>query len=117
MLSIVRTLRERGGERPKVTWIHAARRAQDDALRPLAEVSQGAPWLRLVHVYEEPPPGWTGPSGRIDAGLLRQHLPSAGGPPDVFICGPGPMMDAVESALLALSVPANRIHTERYELV
>ncbi len=32
----------------------------------------------------------------------------------VFICGPGPMMDAAEAALLARGVPADRILIERF---
>jgi ring-1,2-phenylacetyl-CoA epoxidase subunit PaaE len=31
-----------------------------------------------------------------------------------FICGPGPMMDAAEAALLACNVPADRIFIERF---
>ncbi|MDP8994894.1 MAG: phenylacetate-CoA oxygenase/reductase subunit PaaK [Pseudomonadota bacterium] len=31
-----------------------------------------------------------------------------------FICGPGPMMDAAEEALLARGVPKDRIHLERF---
>ncbi|MFL6857057.1 MAG: 2Fe-2S iron-sulfur cluster-binding protein [Allosphingosinicella sp.] len=31
-----------------------------------------------------------------------------------FVCGPGPMMDAAEGALLARGVPAGKIHVERF---
>ena len=33
---------------------------------------------------------------------------------DVFVCGPAPMMDAVERSLRALGVPRRQIHTERF---
>jgi predicted ferric reductase len=33
---------------------------------------------------------------------------------DVFLCGPNPMMDAVERSLRELGVPGNRIHSERF---
>jgi predicted ferric reductase len=33
---------------------------------------------------------------------------------DVFVCGPGPMMDHVERSLRELGVPKNRIHSERF---
>jgi ring-1,2-phenylacetyl-CoA epoxidase subunit PaaE len=33
---------------------------------------------------------------------------------EVFICGPEPMMDATEKALLEVGVPANRVHSERF---
>ncbi len=35
---------------------------------------------------------------------------------DWFICGPDPMMDAAEAALVQLGVPAERIHTERFDM-
>ena len=31
-----------------------------------------------------------------------------------FICGPGPMMDAAEGALLDRNIPKERIHIERF---
>ncbi|USE34651.1 ferredoxin--NADP reductase [Endozoicomonas sp. SCSIO W0465] len=33
---------------------------------------------------------------------------------EYFICGPGPFMDTIESALVALGEPGARIHTERF---
>ena len=33
---------------------------------------------------------------------------------EVFICGPEPMMDATEKALIEAGVPASRVHTERF---
>lgn len=33
---------------------------------------------------------------------------------EVFICGPEPMMDATEQALIAAGVAAHRVHTERF---
>lgn len=33
---------------------------------------------------------------------------------EVFICGPEPMMDATEKALIDVGVPAHRVHTERF---
>ncbi len=34
-----------------------------------------------------------------------------------FVCGPGPMMDAMEEALPELGVPPQNVHTERFEMV
>jgi ferredoxin-NADP reductase len=34
---------------------------------------------------------------------------------DFYICGPGPFMDTVETALRNLHVPAERVHLERFE--
>ena len=35
---------------------------------------------------------------------------------EFYICGPGPFMDTVESALSAAGVPADRVHLERFEV-
>ncbi len=34
--------------------------------------------------------------------------------PDVYLCGPPPMMDAAFSALNAAGVPEGQIHAERF---
>ena len=34
--------------------------------------------------------------------------------PDVYLCGPPPMMDAALAALTAAGVPADQIHLERF---
>jgi ring-1,2-phenylacetyl-CoA epoxidase subunit PaaE len=42
------------------------------------------------------------------------HLVEPDRPAAFFICGPGPMMDSAEEALLARGVPRERIHLERF---
>jgi ferredoxin-NADP reductase len=34
-----------------------------------------------------------------------------------FICGPDPLMDAAEGALVDLGVPKSRVHSERFAMV
>jgi len=41
-------------------------------------------------------------------------VPDAGDVDGWFICGPGPMMDAAEGALLDRNIPKDRIHIERF---
>lgn len=45
--------------------------------------------------------------------LISTFLP-ARSMDEVFICGPEPMMDATEKALLEAGVPAHRVHIERF---
>ncbi|HEY0011623.1 MAG TPA: 1,2-phenylacetyl-CoA epoxidase subunit PaaE [Allosphingosinicella sp.] len=45
---------------------------------------------------------------------VLSHLVDAQGAAGFFICGPGPMMDAAEAALLGAGVPRDRIHLERF---
>lgn len=50
---------------------------------------------------------------RLDA-IIPALIPNAKEVDDWFICGPGPMMDAAEGALLDGGTPKERIHIERF---
>jgi ring-1,2-phenylacetyl-CoA epoxidase subunit PaaE len=45
---------------------------------------------------------------------IAHLVPDAGEVDGWFICGPGPMMDAAEGALLDRNIPKERIHIERF---
>jgi ring-1,2-phenylacetyl-CoA epoxidase subunit PaaE len=56
-------------------------------------------------------------NGMLDRGKCGEVLDHLLDPADIaafFICGPGPMMDAAEGALLERAVPSERIHLERF---
>lgn len=113
MMSILRTLADRGDQRPVVLiygsrdWESITFREELDALRARLD-------LKLVHVLSRPHKGWTGETGFIDAALFRRHLPPPYNMHEYFICGPNVMMDAIENALAAMDVPMSKYHTERY---
>ncbi len=73
--------------------------------------------LQVVIVLSKPPEGWTGETGYITADVLRRYLPRQHKRFQYFICGPTPLMDAMEKALPELGVPADKIHTERFDMV
>ena len=54
---------------------------------------------------------WQGDRGRVNADLLRREVPDLITTP-VYLCGPGPMMDAMQALLTDAGVPAAQIHTE-----
>jgi cytochrome-b5 reductase len=60
------------------------------------------PNFHCIHVLEQPPAGWAGETGRITADILRKHLPSPGPETVLFLCGPPPMTDALETMLQGL---------------
>lgn len=118
MMSMLRTLADRGDSRP-LTLIYA-NKIQEAAtfFEEIADLPQKLN-LKVVHVLESPPDGWIGEKGFINAGILERYLPSERQPNkfEIFICGPGPMMNAVEKALIQLGVPMGDFHSERFDLV
>lgn len=56
---------------------------------------------------------WVGPSGLINADLVRQLVPDVIAC-RIHLCGPAPMMDATIALLTTLGVPENQIHTELF---
>ncbi|HSD18503.1 MAG TPA: ferric reductase-like transmembrane domain-containing protein [Anaeromyxobacter sp.] len=114
-LSMIRTLADRGDSRPHVLVFATGewdRTPFRDELPALARRLR----LAVVHVLEKPPPGWTGETGYVTEELLARHVPRDGRR-GFFVCGPPPMMDAVERALARLGVPLGDVHAERFDLV
>jgi cytochrome-b5 reductase len=60
------------------------------------------PNFHCIHVLEQPPAGWAGETGRITGDILRKHLPPPGPETVLFLCGPPPMTDALETMLQGL---------------
>jgi predicted ferric reductase len=117
LISMLRTMADRGDVRPVVLF-YANRAWEGVAFREeLEQLEDRLACLSVVHVLEQPPDGWTGESGYITAEILARHLPPGGRRFQFFICGPDPMMDAAEAALIAMDVPPERVHTERFDMV
>ncbi|MBI3355862.1 MAG: cytochrome-b5 reductase [Nitrospirae bacterium] len=58
--------------------------------------------FHCYHVLEQPPAGWPEGIGRITVDILRQHLPAPDSDACIFLCGPPPMVDALETTLKEL---------------
>jgi predicted ferric reductase len=116
LVSICATLALRGDSRPVLLFYGASRESRMVLGGRLREL-EGAKNMRVIPVLEEPPPGWTGERGYVTVEMLRRYLPAQFRRYQYFVCGPEPMMDAVEPMLRELGVPEERIHTERFVLV
>jgi len=116
MRSMLLTMRDRGDRRHVVLFfaVHDESRLifRDEIERLRASLN-----LTLVCVFEVPPPGWSGEGGQITSDMLRRHLPPQFARYHYFVCGPPPMMDAVERSLVELGVRAASIDSERFNLV
>ncbi len=117
IMSMLRTLAERGDRRPiKVlyanqTWESVTFREELEDLRKRLN-------MELVYVIERPEQNWKGDAGFINTGIIKKYIPAEWMPDkaEVFLCGPAPMMNAVEKALIAAGLAEKHIHTERFSL-
>jgi predicted ferric reductase len=118
VMSMLRTLADRGDQRP-LTLLYANKTLDAATFFEELEEIKNRINLKLVHVPEKPSEGWTGESGYVNAKLLDQYLPEDRTPNrvEIFVCGPGPMMNAVEKALVQVGVPLGDFHSERFDLV
>ncbi len=115
-ISMLRTLADRGDKRPILlfygdkSWEETA---FTDTLAGLVERLD----LTIVYVLENPPEAWDDEEGFIDADVLERRLPDEGIERLHLICGPAPMLAAVEAALQERAVPLRLIRFERFDLV
>jgi predicted ferric reductase len=118
IMSMLRTLADRGDQRPLVL-IYANKEWEGIIFREELEALRKKLNLTLVHVLEKPPADWTGETGFINQSILDRYLPKekARNAVEVFLCGPPPMMDAVETLLAKIGVPLGDFHSERFNFV
>jgi predicted ferric reductase len=116
LISMLRTMADREDVRPVVLF-YANAEWDGVAFRDELEELKERLNLAVVHVLTRAPEGWAGEAGYLTAEVLSRHLPPGYRRFQFFICGPNPMMDAVEAALVQLDVPPERVHTERFDMV
>jgi predicted ferric reductase len=115
IMSFLKTMADRKDPRP-VLLIHAEGTVDEVAYRDEIEELSELLDLDVVYVIEKPPDGWSGESGFVDADLLKRRIPEEAIRRMVFICGPPPMMDAVEGALDEMGVDRRNIQMEVFKL-
>jgi len=116
MMSMIRTFADRGDKRP-VILLYGSKDWDSVTFREELQTLEARLNLTVVHVLSNPPDGWTGEQGFINAEMLKRHLPPPFADHEYFICGPGVMMDAIEKALGEMNVPMPKYHSERYSFV
>jgi predicted ferric reductase len=72
--------------------------------------------LEVIHVLENPPEDWDGEAGFITQEVLERHTSCEDRTCTYFICGPLPMIEAVENALEAMGASRQRMYSENYEM-
>jgi predicted ferric reductase len=114
-MSIIRTAAALEDAR-SITLVHGARTWDDITFREeLVELAARADLqLEAAWVLEQPPAGWTGTVGRIDASTLPALLPSDVGARNCFVCGPPAMIDGVLDELNRLGVPDELVYADSF---
>jgi 3-phenylpropionate/trans-cinnamate dioxygenase ferredoxin reductase subunit len=116
IISLLRSAADTGDPRPFLLLYGSLHSEQITFREELERLRQHLD-LRVVHVLTDPPPGWEGEAGFIDAALLGRHLPSDLSAADVFLCGPPPMLTAATAGLESLGVAPEDLHVEQFVTV
>jgi predicted ferric reductase len=116
MLSMLRVLAERGDRRNHFIFTGHSTWDRVPARDQLSELEERMN-LTVVHVLEEPPEDWDGEEGWITRDMLDRYLPPERDYYHYFICGPVPMIRAMEEFLKELDIRPGQVHTELFDMV
>ncbi|NKQ36162.1 MAG: oxidoreductase [Chloroflexi bacterium] len=117
MMSMLRTLAERGDQRP-LTFFYGNNHWDNVIFREeLEELQTQMPNLKVIFLLSYPPDDWTGEVGYLNMVVLERHLPPRFQQFHCFICGPTAMIDMAEEALHMLHVSPHHVHSEIFDMV
>jgi len=115
VMSMLRTLADRNCEK-RMFFFYGNPTWESIIYREELEELEKKLNLELVHVLEKPPEWWEGESGFITADILKRYLDENYKEATYFLCGPLPMIEAVEGALHKIHVPSIKVFSEQYEM-
>ncbi len=113
LLSMLRKMAEWGEAQPARLFFGVTRHGEVFAQDEIAALTETLPDFQAVTVVWNPDPAWDGAVGN-PVELAAAEIAVMDEMPDVYLCGPPPMMDAALAALTAAGVPADQIHLERF---
>jgi predicted ferric reductase len=116
LYSMCQTMAEREDVRP-VLLFYGGQDWESLTFREELDALSGRMNLQVIYVLSDPDEEWEGETGYINGDVLKQYLPKQFKRFIFLICGPQPLMDAMEEALPALGVPPEKVLTERFEMV
>lgn len=109
MVSIIRWILAK--RLPVELWLVFANKTEADIIlqEEFERAAREHSHFHCYHILDQPPAGWSMGVGRVTPDMLRAHLPPPGPGTVVFLCGPPPMVDALEGNLKALGYPEQAI--------
>ena len=114
--SMCQTMAKRGDPRPVVLFYGAQNEENLTLFDDLQELTTRMN-LTVVPVLSDPSEEWEGETGYITADIMKRHVPDQVRWFKFLICGPDPLMDAMEEALPAVGIPPENVLTERFDMV
>ena len=74
--------------------------------------------MNVINRNECPPQNWQGQAGLLNSSILNKNLTYnwKNNKTAVFLCGPAPMMKAVEKALITCMYNEKQINNQNYAL-
>ncbi|HET9893381.1 MAG TPA: 2Fe-2S iron-sulfur cluster binding domain-containing protein [Streptosporangiaceae bacterium] len=114
ILALLRSLAERGSERPACYYYGARRRADLCFEAELRGLEESLPGFRYLPALSEPgaDEDWDGEVGLI-TDVLRRHEDDLSGA-HAYVCGPPPMVEAALPMLASLGVEEKRIYYDKF---
>ena len=115
IMSILHTLADQHDQRPLFLFYG---NHSEGKIPFKAEIDRFASQLKLqiTHVLEVPAEKLESETGFITSELLDRKLPDNRAELYYFICGPLPMINAMEANLHALHIPHHQVTSEKYEM-
>ncbi len=115
VMSILFTLSEQSDNRPVYLFYGSLNEENILFKKDLDKLDQCMN-LTVIHVLEKPANPGKYLQGFISRQILDSNLPSNRKDLFYFVCGPLPMIAAMEKHLSALEIPRKQINTEKYEM-
>lgn len=114
VLGLLRSMAERGVDRPSVFYYGARQRRDLCFEKELRELEEKLPNFRFVPALSEPAEDdeWDGEVGLI-TDVVQRCEPDLSGR-EAYVCGPPPMVDAAIPLLTALGVPEQYIFYDKF---
>ncbi|NJM34613.1 MAG: oxidoreductase [Rhodomicrobium sp.] len=115
LMAMLRHRTRTGHETPAILLYSSRSRSYIIYREELDALAGSDPAFTLIHTLTRANPmDWNGYTRRIDEAMLAEIGIPALENPNIFVCGPTPMVESAASALVRLGIAPQRIKTERF---
>jgi len=114
LMAMLRSRAIEGSDVP-VRYFSSARSHDDVIYREELDDLSSTEGIEVLHTLTRShPPGWTGPTRRVDRELLSEHAFPPYERPLCYVCGPTGFVETVASRLVELGHEPRHVKTERF---